>query len=123
MFFIGIFGIKEAQKPIGTLNNVICPTCQSLTRFEIVKTYTYFHIFFIPTFRWNTKYYVSSACCGSIYELDSDIALKYQQGQISEIKNEYLHPVNRYLPDRTCHNCGARAELGYNYCPYCGKEL
>lgn len=122
MIFIGIFGVKEVQKSIGTYNNVICPACHALTRFEIFKTYTCFHIFFIPIFRWNTKYYIKPACCGSIYEFDPASAREYEKGQISEIKDEYLRPVNHY-PSRTCVNCGAQVESGFSFCPYCGRRL
>ena len=53
MFFIGIFGVNQTEKPIGTYNNTICPNCGALTRLELYKRYTYFHLFFIPTFKWN----------------------------------------------------------------------
>jgi hypothetical protein len=123
MIFIGIFGVKEVQKSIGTYNNVICPVCHALTRLEIIKTYTYFHIFFIPIFKWNTRYYVKPACCGSFHEFDPVIARQYEKGQITEIKDEYLRPVNRYLPCRSCANCGAQVESGFSFCPYCGRRL
>ncbi|MFZ3132907.1 MAG: zinc ribbon domain-containing protein [Desulfosporosinus sp.] len=123
MFFIGIFGVKEVLKPIGTYNNVICPACNVLTRFEIFRIYSYFHIFFIPTFRWNMRYYSKSACCDSIYVLDTIIGQQYVNGRTPEIKNEYLRPVNQCLPDRTCSNCGAKVELEHSFCPYCGRRL
>jgi len=30
MFFIGVFGVNQAQKPIGVYNNAICPSCGKL---------------------------------------------------------------------------------------------
>ncbi len=123
MFFIGIFGIKDTQKPIATHNNVICPTCQGLTHFEIFKSYTYFHFFFVPIFKWNISYYVRSACCGSIFALKPEIAQQYENGKTPEIKNEDLQPIKQYLPTKTCKNCGASVELEFSFCPYCGKML
>ena len=70
MFFIGVFGIQDKDRYIGAYNNIVCPVCGKLARYEIHKTYRYLHIFFIPTFRWNTRYIVKASCCGSIYELD-----------------------------------------------------
>ncbi|AUS96393.1 zinc-ribbon domain-containing protein [Clostridium thermosuccinogenes] len=123
MFFIGIFGIDQASKPSGMANNVICPACEALTRFEISKTYSYFHIFFIPVFKWNVRYYVKSACCGSLYELDPVIGAEYEKGRNPEIRQEHLRPVSQYMPFKVCSHCGARFDSGYSFCPYCGKKL
>lgn len=123
MFFIGIFGVEQAHKSIGVYNNAICPGCGALTRFEIIKTYSYLHIFFIPTFRWNIRYFIKPACCGSVYELDPVIGQQYERGQNPEIRNEHLRPLYQTLPYKSCANCGARVESGYSFCPYCGKRL
>ncbi|MBP8989943.1 MAG: zinc-ribbon domain-containing protein, partial [Clostridia bacterium] len=53
-FFIG--GVQTAQKQIGTTEQIQCPSCCMKTQFEISKTYSYFHLFFIPVFRWNVRY-------------------------------------------------------------------
>jgi hypothetical protein len=123
MFFIGIFGIQDAQKSIGSYNNTICPSCSALTRFEVLKAYTYFHIFFIPTFKWNVRYYVKPVCCGSIYELDPVVGQQYEKGLTPEIRNEHMRPVNQHLPFKTCSSCRARTESGYSFCPHCGARL
>ena len=80
MFFIGIFGTNHAQKPIGTRGNIICPSCGSLTHSEVFKAYSYFHVFFIPTFRWNTRYYTRFNCCGKVYGLEPDIGRQFEKG-------------------------------------------
>jgi len=123
MFFIGIFGIQDSQKSIGVCNNTVCPSCGALTRFEVLKAYTYFHIFFIPTFKWNVRYYVKSACCSNLYELDPVIGQQYEKGLAPDIRNEHLRIVNEYLPFKTCPSCGAKAESRYSFCPYCGMRL
>ncbi len=127
MFFIGIFGINETQKTIGTYNNVVCPSCQALTHLELLKAYSYFHLFFIPTFKWNLRYYVKSACCNCIYELDPIIARQYEEGQLPKITSGHIHPLvhptDYPLPYKTCHYCGNRAEIKYNFCAHCGQKL
>jgi len=123
MFFIGIFGTNKAKKPLGTQTNTICPACGSLTRLEIFKTYSYFHIFFIPVFKWNVSYYVRPACCGSVFELVLEIGQKYEKGYDVEIKQENLRPTNQNTPFKTCFNCGASFESTYSFCPYCGNRL
>lgn len=122
MFFVGIFGIDQAQKNIGTYNNTICPSCGALSRFEVIKAYSYFHIFFIPTFRWNVRYYVKTTCCKSIYGLDAHIGIHYENGSAPEITNEHLRPLTHHQASDTCSGCGARIEPGYSFCPYCGRK-
>lgn len=123
MFFIGIFGIEQKQKQIGSHSNTVCINCDRLTRFEILKTYSYFHVFFIPTFKWNVKYYVTSVCCDNFYELDSDIGKQYENGESPEIRQEHLHSVEQFTYHKTCTHCSAKVESKYSFCPYCGKEL
>lgn len=123
MFFIGIFGINQSEKLMDTYNNAICPSCGGFSRFEIFKTYSYFHIFFMPVFKWNTRYFVKTACCNSIYELDPYIGKQYDKGHNPEITNEHLKPLNTYSPYKTCPNCRANIESNYSFCPYCGTKM
>ncbi len=123
VFFIGVFGIDRARKQIGTHNNAICPTCGAMTRFDILKTCSYFHVFFIPVFRWDVKYYVKPACCESLCELDPDIGREYEKGRNPEIRDEHLQPINVRPGLKICSNCKARLEPGFSYCPCCGSRL
>lgn len=123
MFFIGIFGIEEKQKHTGTINNVICPSCGAMTRFEVYKTFSYFHIFFIPTFKWNTRYYITPACCKSIYELDPDIGEQIEKGMKPEISSEHLRNTREAFFYKQCNSCGNTFDSQFNYCPFCGRKL
>ncbi|HHZ16695.1 MAG TPA: zinc ribbon domain-containing protein [Clostridia bacterium] len=122
MFFIGIFGVNQTEKPIGTYNNTICPNCGALTRLELYKRYTYFHLFFIPTFKWNLQYYAKSGCCDSIFELDPTIGAQYEKGFNPDIRAEHLHPLVQFEPFKTCPHCHRKVEPEFNYCPYCGQK-
>ncbi len=123
MFFIGIFGIHQSDKFIETHNNAICPSCGGFTRFEIFKTYSYFHIFFFPIFKWNIRYFIKTACCNSIYKLDPYIGKQYEKGQNPEILDEHLNRLNNSFPYKACPNCKAHIETDYSFCPYCGKKV
>lgn len=123
MFFIAFFGIQDKEKYVGAYNNVICPSCESLTRYEIHKTYRYFHIFFIPVFRWNIRYLVKTPCCGSLYELDQAVGTEFEKNPGTEIRKENLRPVNYYSPFKYCSNCRAQVPAEFSYCPYCGGRL
>lgn len=123
MFFIGIFGINEAQKVVGSFNNVICRTCGAYSRYEIFKTYSYFHIFFIPTFKWNTRYYVRSFCCNSIFELDPSIGMQFDRGLKPEIGDAHLRPLSQHSHNYRCSSCGVGLDSSYSFCPYCGRKI
>ncbi|NLP30569.1 MAG: zinc ribbon domain-containing protein [Clostridiales bacterium] len=123
MLFIGIFGIQDKENNIGTFNNIVCPSCGRLTNFDIHKSYRYFHIFFIPTFKWNVRYIVKTSCCGCLYELDPVVGMQFEKNPDTVIKEENLRQINYYLPFKHCLNCNADIPLEYNYCPYCGGKL
>lgn len=61
MFFIG--GVNDRKDKLMDINNVIC-NCGRLTSVELVMYYSVFHMFFIPFFKFNKRYYVISRCCG-----------------------------------------------------------
>lgn len=123
MFFIGIFGIDNVQKQIGTYNNSICPSCEAYSNFEIFKSYSYFHIFFIPTFRWNVKYYIKTTCCDNIFELDKIIGQQFEKGETPQINSDNLRPINDHPHYKICSGCHLKTEGNYLYCPYCGKKF
>ncbi len=123
MFFVGIFGINEKEKPVTTYNNIVCPACQALTHLDIFKAYSYFHFFFIPIFRWNQRYYGKTACCSSIFKVGPVKAEQFDRGQIPDLRPENLEPKSYDLPYKKCANCGAASETKYRFCPYCGNKL
>ncbi|NMA66575.1 MAG: zinc ribbon domain-containing protein [Clostridiaceae bacterium] len=94
-----------------------------LTRYEVSKTYSYFHLFFISTFRWNVKYLVTTGCCGNLFELAPEIGRSFEKKQITEIRNEHLKPISQYVPYKYCSACHAKVDSGYSFCPYCGQKL
>ncbi|AGC68182.1 hypothetical protein Cst_c11870 [Thermoclostridium stercorarium subsp. stercorarium DSM 8532] len=123
MFFVGVFGVQDKDKYIGAYNNIICPSCGSLARYEIFKTYRYFHIFFIPTFRWNIRYIAKTSCCGRLYELDPVVGREFENNPYAEIREENLRPLGNYSPFKYCINCRTNIPAEYNFCPYCGGKL
>jgi predicted amidophosphoribosyltransferase len=123
MFFIWISSIEQSQVPIGLYNNTICPCCGALTRFEILKSFSCLHLFFIPTFKFNVKYFVKTACCNKLYSLDKQIAEQYEKGLSPQIKLENLRKIEKNCSYNICPQCNSRIETDYIYCPYCGKEL
>lgn len=119
MFFC--FGIEDAQKIIRDFRNIICPACGRYSFAQLIVTYTFLHIFFIPTFKWNRKYYIKTGCCGSVYECDRETAEKFEK--TGEIDFSQLKRCGCGSGEKICPNCGAHLEQSYEFCPYCGTKL
>ncbi len=123
MFFIGVFGVQDKEEKIETGRKITCPACDAQTDMELVKTYTYFHAFFIPAFKWNIRYHLRTSCCGSVYELHPDVGKQFERGEDPVIRPEDLRRIDRYLPYKVCPDCGASVDAHYNFCPNCGKKI
>lgn len=123
MFFIGLFGIQDKEKYMGSYNNIVCLSCGRWTRYDIYKSYRYFHIFFIPIFWWDVKYLVKGTCCGCLYELDPDVGRRFEKNPDTEIRNENLRRINVHIPFKYCPNCRRNVPEEFSYCPYCGGRL
>jgi len=123
MFFFAMFGIQDKDQLIGTCNNIVCPSCGRLAKYEVYKTYRYFHVFFLPVYRWNFRYIVKASCCGSLYELDPLVGQEFEKNPGTEIKKENLRRINNYLPYKYCPNCNTDVPAEFSYCPYCGGKL
>lgn len=49
-------------------------------------------IIFIPIFKWGSKYYVQTSCCGKTYKLDNEVGRAIEKGEpivISQNDLEY----------------------------------
>jgi RNA polymerase subunit RPABC4/transcription elongation factor Spt4 len=119
MFFIGIFGIQAKQEVVESRQGEICPVCGSLDRYEILKEYQYFHIFFLPVWRWGERYLVRTRCCQQVRILPHEFGKALVRGEAadwSQLSQGVLDPLVR------CAHCSTLLEPEYRYCPRCGSE-
>ncbi len=118
MFFIGIFGIQDKVKLLNEYPNVTC-RCGALSTAESIEKYRYFHIFFIPIYKWNRARFVRMRCCGSLFRMPDDHAedlkrdLDLDMGRLEEFDS---HEAGR------CVHCGAELHPSFSFCPYCGGK-
>ena len=90
-----IYGIAHKTKYYKKFCQIIhCNICGANSFFKFFKTYTAFTLFFIPTFRWNTHYYLETACCGTVFEVDKKIARALARGKEIEILPEHVRQIN-----------------------------
>lgn len=124
MFIIAFFGIEDKEQLVGTCQNLECPSCGAWGRGEVYKFYRYLHLFFIPTFRWNVRYYVKTSCCGGHYELDPAVGKAFEKHPATtDIRKEHLRPIPHYSPFKRCPHCHVNVPAEFRYCPYCGGRV
>jgi hypothetical protein len=125
MFFIGIFGIESKEKEIKTFSVAVCPDCGKYSQAVLTESFTYFHIFFIPTFRWNRKYFLRMRYCGSVYEVSAEYANQLKDAdtidfsRLKKVRTGFAGYEDTWA---ACPNCGKRFDRSFAYCPYCGSK-
>ena len=122
MFFI--IGVSDKRKDIEFAQSIQCRACGNYGRYSVFMTYTVLSLFFIPTIKWNRRYYVRTSCCGRLYELDSQTGKRIERGERVEIVDDDLKDSGRRgRVYKTCHNCGYSTDEDFDFCPKCGERL
>jgi hypothetical protein len=123
MFFVA--GVSSKQKKLDFNQTVICSNCGKYGRYEVIMEYMYLSLFFIPTLKWNKKFYVTSSCCGSIYSLDKELGERIAKGEnvtLNQMDMQVIHCGDSYAA-KQCTNCGYETDENFQYCPKCGSLL
>ena len=123
MFFIG--GIMDGRKHFKTFRQVFtCPGCGQYAALEAFMTYTYLMFFFLPLFKWNKQYFVRSTCCGTVFQISSELGERIAHGEAVTLSKEDLRVYKTGRLTRCCTHCGYETEeTGFSYCPHCGKPF
>ncbi len=99
---IFIWGISTRRKFFQNFRQAMtCENCGRYGYYYVFKTYETFTIFFIPTFRWGTKYYVQASCCGKTYLLNPEIGKMIAKGQPVQILPAHMYDMSVRRP---CNN-------------------
>lgn len=77
MFFVA--GISPKIKPLGMAYGCSCPACQNISNLHITHKYLTPHVFFIPTFHFNSEYVATCANCASVMELLKEKGSAFQK--------------------------------------------
>ena len=124
MFFI--MAITEGRKDFDFGQMITCDNCGRYGQYRVFMLYTVLSLFFIPTFKWNKRYYVETTCCGSMFELDAEIGRCIARGEEVDIRPKHLHRSNsgqwRFMYKR-CNGCGFETMEDFDYCPKCGRRF
>ncbi|MBN2899562.1 MAG: zinc ribbon domain-containing protein [Clostridia bacterium] len=120
MFFIGVMGIDQKQKQVKSFEAIPCPNCKEEPRGRLIKTYSYFHVFFIPLFKWGEHYIILCDQCQQGFEVSKEKGRQIETGEaaLTYWDMKPLQPLQRRCPD-----CGKVLASDDNYCPKCGRTL
>lgn len=129
MFFI--MGVNQGRKNIAHHQLVICDKCGQYGRYEVIMTYMYFSLFFLPLFKWKKRYFVKTSCCHSLYQLDSRVGRAIARGEEIEITLKDMVLIQKGTTARHettnhkfCIHCGyTTTDSEFAYCPKCGSLL
>lgn len=123
MFFIGIFGIEQKEKRIKEADSFLCKECSSEGTGQIMKSYNYFHFFFIPLFKWDERYYVTCDICSTIFELSREKGKRIEKGSNEGITYWDIKDAYKVNQSKICSICRNKVENEFTYCPHCGNKL
>ncbi len=118
MFFIGIFGVQDRKKKLGEPQGA-CGACRT-ENLDLVKTERIFHIFFLPVFHWNRRFYLVCPSCGHWAEIGEERAERLMNG---DPVGPWDMPQVPERKERRCTACGHLAQDGDRFCAKCGREL
>lgn len=124
MFFIGIFGVES--KEIKVLNNLSCKNCSNASTGRLIKSYNYFHFFFIPLIKWNETYYVVCNNCNDIFTIPKEKGKSIEKGEEIDITYWDLKEQENYYGNynrKICRSCNNDIDHNFKFCPYCGEKL
>lgn len=123
MFFVGIFGISSKEKEVKKIS-IQCRNCSSDSKGDLIKQYSFFHIFFIPVIKWAEKYFVKCNGCRSLYTIPKDVGEKAEKNELQEISYWHLNEISNSGSNMRviCSVCGEKYNEEYNFCPNCGEK-
>lgn len=116
--------MSSKQEELDFSQTLICKTCGVYGRLEAFMTYSYFSLFFIKILKWNKKYFIRTACCGSIYKIDETLGKRIKRGESVKIEEWDLEAVNQnYKQVKRCKSCNYTIEDEFEFCPRCGEKV
>ena len=122
MFFIGIFGTGTNVIPIKGVTSCNCPVCSKQVKMSATMKYNYFHIFFIPVFKYSKEYICTCPACASAFLLKEEIAKTLDSDFDANISESDLFILKDNYSGR-CPGCGFKNPSSANFCQNCGISL
>lgn len=84
-----IFGIDRVNKPIGPIEEKLCPNCSNRKHWILQKTGRIFSLFFIPLIPFSSKFSIFCPICNFSLETNENDLPKYRE--MANLNNEALN--------------------------------
>lgn len=120
-----IMGIQQKEVLKNYTKNLPCHICEGSKGFEVIETFSYFHLFFLPVWKWNFRYIIKCLSCGTYYTVKPE-SIKKLGGDLSAVTYWDIEPVNMKTSQsesKICSNCGYMMQADFDYCPKCGNKV
>lgn len=119
MFLLVSAGPKV--KEIGDGQMMICPACGRFSRMTPYVEKQEVRLFFLPIFKFRSKYFVKASCCHDLFQLEPEIGRAIERGEHITIDEGDLQSTGENT--KTCPYCRGVIEESHQFCPHCGKNL
>lgn len=123
MFFFAVMGTSAKKESVGSVS-FYCPHCNSNQTMSVFKDYNYFHIFFVPIFKFSTEYYGICEMCKTEYYIDNQTGKLLDKGLLTSIDSSSFkekQAFRDYTP--VCPVCHNKIDKNDVYCRKCGYKL
>ncbi len=120
-----IMGIQEKEAVKEYVQTLPCHNCSGERGFSVITHYRYFHLFFLPVWKWHFRHAVKCAACGTHYTVKPESEDKYG-GDFSKLTYWDIEPVNKRQFNTAlnlCSKCGNPMQEDFDYCPKCGNRV
>ena len=119
MFLIA--GIGNNMRELGSLSGAVCPACGGFCTLTFSEAADTLHLFFIPTARWNRRYFAVCGHCGAAFAVEEEDGRRICREGPGSFDPRRLGEIVRGGA-RRCRSCGASLDGAYAYCPHCGAR-
>lgn len=127
-----MIGLNDGQEALYYEKLVYFSHLGRAVNVTVFVTFTQLLLFFIPTFKWNKRYYVQLPN-GEVYELNPEVGRRVARGGDVEITEADLYSNGRTHSTQSnstgtsgvyhCPYCSYPIVNDFDYCPKCGRKL
>ncbi len=111
-----MIGVNDGQNALYYEKLVYFTHLGRAVNVTVFVTFTQLLLFFIPTVKWNKRYYVQLPN-GEVFELNAEVGRAVERGRDVDITEKDCFQSSR------CPHCGYPIVDDFDYCPKCGKPL
>lgn len=134
---IFVLGTKGYDDLLGYLIHE-CPSCSTTCAFTVEQVRKKFTVYFIPTFNYSNKQYLTCSACQASFEIPEELKPEIQQKLMTQEELSLLiqqidkdaekiggtkKPKTGKRKKNCCPSCGNEVSEEMKFCPQCSRKL